>query len=259
MKSGFLVFAMSLIGVLVGCSHGDHSKMKSVSDSACADLPQAEDLHLRDLNVLSVQKLERKKSAKNQPGGWSLGPQKPLDLVQSSKAVLPGATVVRIVGTWCPYCKQDMTELHHRFLQSPNTALRVVFIAYKSQRESPESLSKFMDSVQSHWGVNPDSFELYYFTGKQASAFKSLQTLTDKTDQILFPGLRGVPYGLVFDSKGLLRMRGHFTGSKTESDEHYGHIRSLIECLPKGAHHLKPYLGRVIAKLGADAQEIKSL
>lgn len=133
-------------------------------------------------------------------------------------------TVFRLYGTWCPYCKRDIQSLNTKFGKLvKDKKLDMVLVSFQSRKESDESIELFLNHGAQELGVEKSNFR-WLHSGLKGSDLKELRT---KEKESLFPDFMGVPYGLVFDAKGRLRFRGHFTGEEKMQEKHYDMISSL--------------------------------
>ena len=133
-------------------------------------------------------------------------------------------TVVRLFATWCPYCKKDLQELNSKFTPlMKDKKLDVVLVSFFSRRENPETIELFMKNGAKELGVEKENFTWLHSNLKTPD----VKALEAKKGEKLFPGMEGVPYGMVFDGKGRLRFQGHFTGEEAVQAKHYEMIESL--------------------------------
>lgn len=148
-------------------------------------------------------------------------PAKALRPLQPTKGKV---TVMRLYGTWCPYCKQDIKSLNSRFANLVEGGkLDMVLVSFQSRKETDESIDLFLNHGVKELGVDKKNFRWVHSGIKSAD----VKALKNKKDEEVFPGFLGVPYGLVFDAKGRLRFQGHFTGEEATQNKHYDMINSL--------------------------------
>ena len=66
----------------------------------------------------------------------------------------------------------------------------------------------------------------FYFSGD--ANFSDFKTMKGPLGDLLFPGLSGTPYAIIFDKHGVARFRGHYTNRSADHsayyDEHYSYI-----------------------------------
>ena len=133
-------------------------------------------------------------------------------------------TVVRLFATWCPYCKRDLEAMNSKF--SPllkDDKLEVMLVTFMSRKESPESIEMFMKDGAKELGIEKSKFHWLY-SRLNSQAVKDLES---PKGEKMFPGMQGVPYGMVFDAQGRLRFQGHFTDGEEALAKHYDMIQSL--------------------------------
>lgn len=133
--------------------------------------------------------------------------------------------VMRIFATWCPYCKEDLTELGGHFRNGDLTIdnTQIMLLAYKNAHESRETFDKFVRDSLNKFGIPTAAVQIMYVD----KDFAELSPSISPTGQPLFSGWQGVPFGLVFGKDGRLAFRGHFTTSPQFQDGHYLFIKEL--------------------------------
>lgn len=132
--------------------------------------------------------------------------------------------VMRLFATWCPYCKEDLKVIEDTMKSLiDEDKIDVTLVVFKSRKETDETLKNFMAVGAQELGLRPASYDWVY-SDVQTPAMKEVK---DKKGHLLFPNYQGVPYALVFDSKGQLRYRGNFTESKETRKKHYEMIAAL--------------------------------
>lgn len=132
-------------------------------------------------------------------------------------------TVVRMIGTWCPYCKNDLKQIDDNFTKGtwlPDT-VEVFLIAYRSPKENPDTYSEFQSGELSQ--VNTNAIHAVYLD----EAYDQLLKIQSHSGEPLLKGWKGVPFGLVFGKDGRLAFRGHFTMSLGFQNNHYKFITKL--------------------------------
>lgn len=133
--------------------------------------------------------------------------------------------VVRVFATWCPYCKEDLTELgaHFRNGDYSTDTVNVLLMAYKNPRESKASFDKFVRETFNKFGIPFSAAQIVYID----KDFGELSKTKSASGEPIFTGWQGVPFGLIFGKDGRLAFRGHFTTSPQFQDGHYLFIKGL--------------------------------
>lgn len=152
------------------------------------------------------------------------GKIEPLKAMRPLQPTKGKVTVIRLYGTWCPYCKQDIQSLNSRFEPLVGEKkLDIVLVSFQSRKETDESIDLFLNHGVKELNVDKKNFRWAHSDIKSAD----VKSLKNNSDEDVFPGFLGVPYGLVFDDKGRLRFQGHFTGEESVRNKHYDMINSL--------------------------------
>lgn len=135
--------------------------------------------------------------------------------------------VARIFTTWCPYCKEDMTELGKHFKSGEFTpeTVQVLLLTYKSSRDNKSTFDKFLRETFPKFEIPPSAVQVIYLD-KPSNELSKAKTLTGEP---LFTGWQGIPFGLVFGNDGRLAFRGHFTTSPQFQEGHYQFIKGLTK------------------------------
>ncbi len=215
-----LFYILSFLLLLSGCQSFQGVPKSEHREPANEFCPPELDFDLDDLKNLEAHPLD--------PNGRIRSAQK-VDLSKLRGKVV----VLRLMGTWCPYCKSDLLEISQRFLkQKESSEVELVLIANSSRRETEASVSAFRSKGSMQWGLHPDQFHFWFVGSSENPELTGVQRLaqtTDKNGALLFPEYKGVPYGLVFDKKGKLRFRGLFTSSPESISAHYSSIEALVK------------------------------
>lgn len=134
-------------------------------------------------------------------------------------------TVMRVFATWCPYCKEDLSEIggHFRNGDFKNESVQVFLMAYKNPRETHAGFDKFMRESFPKFGIPKEAVQVLYIDKDYTELFKTKSA----SGEPVFTGWQGVPFGLVFGKDGRLAFRGHFTTSPQFQDGHYLFIKEL--------------------------------
>ena len=135
--------------------------------------------------------------------------------------------VVRVMSTWCPYCKEDLAEIggHFRNGDYPPDKVHILLMMYKNPRENKDTYDKFLRDTFTKFGI-PSQAAQIVFINKTAAELSA--TKTSKGHPLL-TGWQGVPFSLVFAKDGRLAFRGHFTTSPQYQDNHYVFIKDLVK------------------------------
>ncbi len=131
-------------------------------------------------------------------------------------------TVVRMIGTWCPYCQEDFKQIAEHFKTkkwSPDS-VEVFLVAYRSSKETGDTYLEFEKLHSQELGETINAKFL-------DQTYDQLLKLQTKSGEPLLTGWSGVPFGLVFGKDGRLAFRGHFTMSSGFQDNHYAFITKL--------------------------------
>lgn len=135
--------------------------------------------------------------------------------------------VMRIFATWCPYCKEDLTELGGHFRNGDFTpeTVQVLLMSYKNPKETKATYDKFLRDTFTKFGIPSAATQIVFIDKDYAELSKSKSA----TGAPVFTGWQGVPFGLVFAKDGRLAFRGHFTTSPQFQDGHYDFIKELVK------------------------------
>lgn len=189
--------------------------------SFARECPQQLGGNLSELRIVQAQKV-------NSASG-ELGPLQELNLGQ----MLGKVVILRLVGTWCPFCKGDMVELSKRYLATDKRSrVEVVVVAPSSSRETEASIRRFVAESAQSLGVAVAHMNFWFVPSqidRNLNGFRVLVETTDSSGNPLFPNVTGVPYSMVYDKRGQLRLRGTFTRSAELTAAHYSAIDSMIE------------------------------
>lgn len=133
--------------------------------------------------------------------------------------------VLRVFASWCPYCKEDFTELGKMFKAQKLTAenSQVILLGYHNRRETKTTFETFMKDTFPTFGIPASAIQAFYIDEDYAS----LSTRQTSSRKPIFAGWQGVPFTLVFAKDGRLAFRGHFTTSPPLQDSHYNFIHQL--------------------------------
>lgn len=137
-----------------------------------------------------------------------------------------GKVVVgRVFATWCPYCKEDLSEIGKRFANGTwsTNSVHVMLLAYRNRAESKSTYDKFLREGLPKYGI-PSAAIQVVFADKD---HKELSSSLGADKKPLLPGWTGIPYGLVFGKDGRLVFRGHFTNSPPIQEAHYQLISDI--------------------------------
>lgn len=152
--------------------------------------------------------------------------------------------ILNISATWCPYCKIDMfyflknlkpyfNKVEQLHITSESTGGRV---------QSAETTSEFLrvKALSDPYTKDLNLKEIYFAHTK--TSMKDASKFTDVDGELIFKGFRGYPYQMIFNPKGKLIFRGHFTSALKSDDgnyyapfdRHYSFISALLkgECNP---------------------------
>ena len=140
--------------------------------------------------------------------------------------------VVRLIGTWCPFCKADIGALYEQYRERFPGDLEVVLIAFESRRDNAELTAAFRNWVANRLRVDSTRFRLFFVpadaqSGK--SGFEQLRDAATADGAAIAPNFLGVPYALVYDPQGTLRLRGTFTTDDASRAPHYQVVRRLVD------------------------------
>ena len=143
--------------------------------------------------------------------------------------------VMTLAATWCGWCQAEL--IHYDGVRKkndwPGDKLAYVHLIVPSSRQTLDQLIAWLkDERRGGRDNRPISLEgvTYLVSTKH---FDQIQDLKSLDQNLLFPGLKGTPYSLVFDRFGRLRFRGHYTGkhdSATQDfDQHFANIKFIAE------------------------------
>lgn len=193
------------------------------------DCPSFMETKVEELQLISAHRVLRNNNTMEDLQNIDLSSSDIEDKIDVKNKVV----IVRLIGTWCPFCKNDLIELYNRYLNTDlKSEVEVILITNSSRRENQETVTGFRDMVRNNWGVShPEFFHLFFVPGKEGGlqGFERLAQWMDEKGNLLFPEYRGVPYAMVFDRNGELRLRGTFTSSEQTIENHYQQISALIE------------------------------
>jgi hypothetical protein len=155
------------------------------------------------------------------------------DLEQFGFKAQPGKIgVMRIFATWCPYCKEDLSEIGGHFRNGDYKAetVQVYLLAFKNSKESKGGFDQFVRKTFPLYGIPITSAQIVYVN----KDFNALSQAKAASGAPLFTGWQGMPFGLIFGKDGRLAFRGHFTTSPQLQDNHYLFIKDLTKeaCAP---------------------------
>lgn len=185
---------------------------KPIPENCPADLG----VTFKDLASITAQKVDEK-GVMSAPQSFDLSP-------------LKGKVVIfRLIGTWCPYCKNDLAYINQNYLKTAaRDQVELVLLTNSSRRETAESVKSFRDLARQQRDVDPRQVHLWYIGDEgEMNGVKRLAEWKQGSGELLFPDYRGVPYGMIFDRYGRLRFRGLFTGSTEVTAAHYAMVDSL--------------------------------
>jgi len=140
-----------------------------------------------------------------------------------------GKTVVFMVSaTWCGFCKYDIAKTMEWRAKSnwPKDDVVVIHMIVSSGRQDLVSAEAFVKKpMMSEEPLDLAGVDYYY---SDSSDFNGFQEMPAASGELLFPGLAGTPYAIIFDKDGIARFRGHYTGRSDDHsayyDEHYKFI-----------------------------------
>lgn len=136
--------------------------------------------------------------------------------------------VIRLMATWCPYCKNDLKALNDHFQNGTfkKDQVKVHLVSYHNKRESKASVQKFAREINKRYTpFAQDSFS-FSFWDKSAQDIEALQ---DAQGLKYFPNWQGVPYGIVIDCQDRVIFHGHFTNGPEQEAEQYALIAKAQE------------------------------
>jgi len=146
-------------------------------------------------------------------------------------SVYKGKTVVFLVSaTWCGYCKYDIIKTAEWRNREgwPKNDVVVIHMIVPSKRQDLAKTEAFLaNPMMKNTSMSLDGIDYYYSSIADFVDFKAME---NSSGDLLFPGLRGTPYAIIFDRDGIARFRGHYTRPKDHSayfDEHYEFIGTV--------------------------------
>lgn len=204
-KKIFLLSAFTLF--TINCGH-QQTKSADTAPTPVTSAPAAEE----------YRKIETK------PVAWKTGK------VAKSTALWPAAAdeknnekkirVIRLMATWCPYCKNDLKNMNQRFENGTfkKDKIQVHMITYDNKREKLNTVQAFMKKAPKEYApLNTEQMSVSFWDKN----FNGISSLKDAAGNALFPGWAGVPFGIVIDCQDRVIFQGHFTESPEKENEHY--------------------------------------
>ena len=178
---------------------------------------KVEELTVNDLSGISVKPLKIGSTVETLP------------LESFDVTRYAGKTLVFLVSaTWCGYCKYDLKKTMEWRKRSgwPKNDIAVVHMLASSKKQNLQNAEAFLAKpMVQNSPLSLDGVD-FYFSGE--ANFSDLKRMKGPSGGLLFPGLSGTPYAIIFDKDGVARFRGHYTGRSrdhgTYYDEHYRYI-----------------------------------
>lgn len=211
-KKIFLLSAVTFF--TINCSH-QTAKTSETSETPAIKAAAAEE----------YQKIETK------PLAWNTG--------KAAKATVlwpageKKVRVIRLMATWCPYCKNDLKNLNERFANGTfqKDKVQVHMITYDNRKEKINTVQAFMKKAPKEYApLNMDQMSVSFWD----KTFNDISALKDAAGYPLFPAWAGVPFGVVIDCQDRVIFQGHFTESPEKENEQYELIKKAqASCLSK--------------------------
>ncbi len=206
-KKIFLQAALTFFTVIATVNCG-HQKTKS-DDSVPAPVaaaPSAED----------YRKIETK------PVAWTSGKvAKPTALWPAGEKKVH---VIRLMATWCPYCKNDLKHINERFANGTfqKDKVKVHMLTYDNRKEKLNTVQSFMKKAPKEYApLNTEQFSVSFWD----KTYNDISMMKDANGLPLFPAWAGVPFGVVIDCQDRVIFQGHFTESPEREAEQYEMIQ----------------------------------
>jgi thiol-disulfide isomerase/thioredoxin len=135
--------------------------------------------------------------------------------------------VMRIFASWCPYCKEDLSEIGGHFRSGDFTpeTVQVLLMSHKGSKENKATFDAFLRNSIPKFGIPSSAVQVVFVDKNHAELSKAKAASGDP----MFTGWQGVPFGLIFGKDGRLAFRGHFTTSPQFQDGHYLFIKELTQ------------------------------
>jgi hypothetical protein len=135
--------------------------------------------------------------------------------------------VMRVLATWCPYCKDDLTRIGRKFKSGEwkPQDVQLYLMTYKNRRENHKSYLEFIRNTFPKFDIPLDAAQIVYVD----KDFNQLVKTKNVAGKSIFEGWQGVPFALVFGKDGRLAFRGHFTQGPPTQDAHYATISRLAK------------------------------
>lgn len=198
-KNIFLLTAITLF--TINCSH-QKTKSSEAEITPVVAAPSAEE----------YRKLEMK------PVAWNTG--KTAKAEPLWKGDQKKVRVIRLMATWCPYCKNDLKNLNDRFANGTykKDKVQVHMITYDNRREKLNTVQTFMKKAPKEYApLNTEQFNVSFWD----KTFNDISPMKSNNGLALFPGWSGVPFGVVIDCQDRVIFQGHFTESPEKELEQY--------------------------------------
>lgn len=215
-KKIFLLSALLFSTTLftVNCGH-NKTKAEDTSAAAPAAVVKASSEDYRNLVT--------------QPVAWKTGKAgKPAPLwAAETKKV----RVIRLMASWCPYCKNDLKALndHVQTGTLKKDQVQIHLITYQNRKENLASVQKFAREISSRYKpFSNQNFTVSYWD----KTSNDIEPTKNEQGALLFPEWAGVPYGVVIDCQDNVIFQGHFTNSAEQEAQHYAMIaKAQDSCL----------------------------
>lgn len=184
---------------------------------------EVDNLQLKDLAQISAQPLKVGDAIKTKIA-------QPFDVTKYQ-----GKTLVFLVSaTWCGYCKYDLLKTGEWRKKKgwPKDDVAVVHMLVSSGKQDLKTAEAFIKNPSMRkQKLSLDGVD-YYFSG--ATDFNGIKVMKGKAEKLLFPGIQGTPYAIIFDKKGVPRFRGHYTGRYDDHNKYYDEHYKFIGEVAKG-------------------------
>lgn len=142
-------------------------------------------------------------------------------------------TVLRIIRSSCPYCKEDLEQIGLMFKTQrwKPEQIQVILMAYRKEGvENRETFDGFVRELAGK-GFPIESVQIVYLD----KTYPALLKAKTASGEFIFEDWKAVPYSLVFAKNGRLAYRGHFTMNHASQSAHYDFLTELqSESCPAG-------------------------
>lgn len=166
-----------------------------------------------------------------QPVAWKTGKAgKPTPLWNAADA--KKVRVIRLMATWCPYCKNDLKALNDNLQNGTlkKDQVQIHLITYQNRKEKLASVQTFArDTITRYKPFSKENFTVSFWD----KTSNDIEPTKNEQGALLFPDWAGVPYGVVIDCQDNVIFQGHFTNSAEQEAQHYAMIAKAQDSCSK--------------------------